>query len=290
MSSVKPIINTKVSQGLSRRPMRKSVNWQRRLRSLLKRRISWRSAILIIVLTVIVGIWLLLIYAHGFNLNEQKKALNEWGVKTVNGLSVLAGFQIKSISVSPVRYISEQQIMDQMAIRPGQSIIFFNKHAVQKKVEQLGWVKSANIQIFYPRTLHIYIEEEEFYAFWKSKGEIWIINAAGKKITPSDLSRVGNKLPVFVGMNANKHARALNNLLYHFPEILQRTVSAVRIDDRRWDLVFKSGHVMALPEENLLPALYRLKKVLNKTQLLENRPKWIDLRLSDRITFKELKS
>ena len=57
-----------------------------------------------------------------------------------------------------------------------------------------------------------------------------------------------DELPVLNGTDANRHAVALNELLDNATALKAQVVGASWIGNRRWDLRFKSGETLALPE------------------------------------------
>ena len=59
-------------------------------------------------------------------------------------------------------------------------------------------------------------------------------------------------LPVIVGENANEKIGALNALLDEAPALKPQVIGAKWVGNRRWDILFKTGETLSLPEGNVL--------------------------------------
>jgi cell division protein FtsQ len=111
-------------------------------------------------------------------------------------------------------------------------------------------VADASVQRRLPDTLVIEVTERKPVALWQFNRKLAAIDLAGHVLTRQRLER-WNDLPILIGPNANGRVREALELLAATP--LGRDVTAVTlVGGRRWDLHFKSGEVMALPDR---PAL-----------------------------------
>ena len=59
-----------------------------------------------------------------------------------------------------------------------------------------------------------------------------------------------------------------------------------RVGTRRWDIFFKEGFYVKLPEENPKSAFLRLKSFLSKYDIKSEKLAFIDLRILDRVSLK----
>ena len=209
----------------------------------------------------------------------------------INRQAVQAGFVIRTVSVSPLKHLSQNTIVKQLALDPAQSSLFLDVVQIQKKLEKLGWVRKARVRLFYPRTLHIHITEAVPLGVWKTQGQFWLIGQAGQRIVPVDMATVKTRLPVLVGTGADREAASFLTLLQTFPKVMQNSISAVRIEERRWDLSLRSGLVLSLPETGIRQALRVYQSLAKQYDLTRSgvhgkKTKRIDLRLKDRVIFR----
>ncbi|MGH7210925.1 MAG: cell division protein FtsQ/DivIB, partial [Acetobacteraceae bacterium] len=67
------------------------------------------------------------------------------------------------------------------------------------------------------------------------------------------------------------------------PALQARVVAAIRVGERRWNLLLKSGMTVMLPEGHEAVALERLVALDQAHKLLERPLQFVDLRLPDRL-------
>ena len=82
---------------------------------------------------------------------------------------------------------------------------------------------------------------------------------------------------------AQQAAAELVARLAAVPDIAADIESAVRVSDRRWDLVLASGTRVRLPEGDVSRALAQLTDMRREYEILNQDVVSIDLRLSDRL-------
>jgi cell division protein FtsQ len=98
-----------------------------------------------------------------------------------------------------------------------------------------------------PDTLVIEVKERKPVALWQYHQRLAAIDITGKVLTRERLER-WNDLPILVGAGANARVRDALELIAATP--LGRDVNAaVFVGGRRWDLRFKSGETLALPDQ-----------------------------------------
>jgi cell division protein FtsQ len=133
---------------------------------------------------------------------------------------------------------------------------------VRARLAALPWVADASVQRRLPDTLVIEVIERKPVALWQYQRRLHAIDVTGKVLTARRLER-WNDLPVLVGPGANGRVKDALALIAATP--LGRDVdAAVFVGGRRWDLKFKSGETLALPDQ---PAL--AKAALNRFARLD---------------------
>src|SRR3546814_8557642 len=84
-------------------------------------------------------------------------------------------------------------------------------------------------------------------ALWQNQGVVHLVDANGVALQPVDAQNWPD-LPLIVGPDANLQAKALLTLLDAAPALKAEMTDAVWIGGRRWDIRFRSGETLALPE------------------------------------------
>lgn len=198
--------------------------------------------------------------------------------------SAAYGFTLQNILVEGRQYTDTKSLMAQINIKQGDPLLRFDPTAAQDKIENLSWVRTADIQRRFPNTIYIYITERTPMALWqKHKNDICLIDADGVVLTRENLAHFRDFI-IISGKNAPEAAPALLSLLDLEPEIRQYVDAAQYISIRRWNLVLKSGAVVKLPANDIGGALRRIVKIQDKENILEKKVKIIDVRDPDRIS------
>jgi cell division protein FtsQ len=104
-------------------------------------------------------------------------------------------------------------------------------------------------------------------------------------VTERDI-RAYRELPLVVGPGAPSRAANLFDALDALPKIASRVVAAVRVGERRWNLVMKDGTTVELPDDHAKVALERLAELDAKYALLDRPLAVVDMRLGDRLVLR----
>jgi cell division protein FtsQ len=199
-------------------------------------------------------------------------------------LAVMAGLGIEQVSVVGHRFTPDGDIFDALRLTEARSIVGFDSHAAQQRIEALPWVASASIARILPDRLEVVITERVAAAVWQQDGKAHLIDRTGRV-----LGVVGNDmipdLPRIAGRGAPAQWAALLEVLEQEPQILERLEIAERIGERRWTLRLAGAVGILLPEAGERSALERLTKL----ELLRRagRGAEIDLRVAHRILVRE---
>jgi cell division protein FtsQ len=199
-------------------------------------------------------------------------------------LAVMAGLGIEQVSVVGYRFTPDGDIFDALRLTEAKSIVGFDSHAAQQRMEALPWVASANIARVLPDQLEVVITERVAAAVWLQNRKAHLIDRTGRV-----LGVVGNdalpNLPRIAGKGAPAQWTALLEVLERQPEILKRLEIAERTGDRRWTLRLAGAVGILLPEAGERSALERLAKL----ELLQRAGPGteIDLRVAHRILVRE---
>lgn len=196
-------------------------------------------------------------------------------------LMLQAGLAVREINVIGREETSPAALLAAVGLKRGDPIVFFDAEEARRRIERIAWVENASVQRILPDTILINIVERRPFARWQIDGRLLLVDREGKVLTAADPARFG-ELRRVVGPGAERHARALFEMLAREPELAARVRDAVRVRDRRWDLEFDNGISVQLPERNADAAWAQLAQMQRERQLLERSVSVIDLRLPDR--------
>ena len=158
-----------------------------------------------------------------------------------------------------------------------------NLKNIQHEIEKITWIKDVTVRRVYPQTLSISIEEYFPSAVWRRGSEQYILDEYGYRIEKIKSNEFQNYFQI-KGMGADKKLKNLLDKLVNYPDIFNQIDHANFVSRRRWDLHYKNGVRILLPENNISESLSLLDTYIKETKLIEKGHKKIDLRVEGKIT------
>ena len=195
-----------------------------------------------------------------------------------------AGFTVRQIEVHGVESMAKLPIYAAPLDQPSHAMPLIDLDAVRARLLDQPWVKDAQVSRRLPDTLAIQITEREPVALWQNGGVVHLVDPDGVALQMVDVERYP-KLPLLVGPGANMQVGALAAMLAEVPTLRPEVLNAVWVGDRRFDLYFRSGETLALPEgqERALRALRLFARLDAATGLLKRGFVRFDMRLPDKM-------
>jgi cell division protein FtsQ len=202
----------------------------------------------------------------------------------VQGEFAAVGFGIKSIEITGQRLTADADIVTLLTVGTGNSTLTFDAQKAQARLEWLRAVKSATVRKVYPNRILVSIVEKEPVARWRIGNTTWLIDERGEKIGTDIASYT--ELPLVIGHAAADDAVPMIRLLGRHEQLADGLAALSRIGDRRWDLIYRNGLRVQLPETGVAQALDRLDDYQRDYALLDRDVTEIDLRVSGIVTLK----
>jgi len=193
-----------------------------------------------------------------------------------------AGLAVHEVLVRGRQITARDDLLASLDIRAGAPILAIDIEEARRRVESLGWVKSAVLTRRLPDTIYLEIEERTALALWQHQGRIALIDREGAVIQRHQLDGYA-ALPVVVGEDAPQNAAALLDLLHTYPAVAGQVEAAVRVSGRRWNLRLHNGIDIRLPAEDVAQALDRLAAFQREHALFDRDVIAVDLRVPDRL-------
>lgn len=271
-------MNARKAEG--RQPVRPR-RGEREARTLLRRRQIWQlrriarnTALVLLILGVIVA----------QRSGAADAALTDMRAQFA-AVMVDLGFVVKRVEISGLTHMSEADLRSALGIHPGDPIFAFDMDEARGRLAELGSVKSVSVARQLPDGVVIHVEEREPYALWQFNGQLRVIGRDGVVITDQEADRFAG-LPVVVGEGADRAVAPLIDMMSGDPALRNRVRAAVRVGDRRWDIVFDNGMRARLPGDGELRAWHRLTRLVKDRDLLSRAVHVVDLRLDDRVVLR----
>lgn len=160
-----------------------------------------------------------------------------------------AGFSVKKVEITGIDRMDRKPVEDAAFSAQELAMPLVDLAGIRGRLLQQGWVKDARVSRRLPDTLVVDIVEREPAAIWQHRRRLHLIDADGRVIEQVRLEGTPlPDLPILIGPNANYQVAALDRLLTASPQLKPMLDGASWVGDRRWDIRFRSGETLSLPE------------------------------------------
>ena len=198
-----------------------------------------------------------------------------------------AGFEVRRVEVRGVKHLNELKIYERVLGERDRAMPLVDIDGVRTELMQLSWVEDARVSRQLPDTLVIDVVERKPHAVLRKADRLVLIDATGHELETVSSVRAKGKL-VVSGPGASRQVVALTDLLSAAPALKPQVREAEWVGNRRWNLTFKTGQVLALPEGERpsSTALISFARLDGINRLLGGKVAAFDMRASDRIYFR----
>ena len=220
-----------------------------------------------------------------------------WALASVTGATAVAeaeaarvaagaGFRVRHVSVTGTKRMNEMAVYERALQHKDQPMPLLDLEALRSELLALPWVSDARVSRRLPDTLAIDIVERLEHAVLARPDHLVLIDPTGHVLEPISPARAKGKL-VISGPGAQRKVGALDALLDTAPALKPQVASAEWVGNRRWNLTFKTGQLLALPEEErAAAALVRFAKLDGANRLLGGRVEAVDMRVAGQAAFR----
>jgi len=175
------------------------------------------------------------------------------GVPQMIGLSIAhglgaAGFTVRNIQIVGRIHVDAPAVYAVVADARGQDMPLVDLQALRRQLLSLGWVADARVSRRLPDTLVVDLVERVPAAILQRNGRLSLVDADGHALDAVDPHRLPVQLPLVIGWGVERHLAELKALVATQPALARVVTGGTWVGDRRWDLRFQSGEVLALPE------------------------------------------
>lgn len=180
-----------------------------------------------------------------------------------------AGFTMRRVEINGAHRVPRLSVYNIAFDQPATAMPLVDLAGTRERLLAFGWIKDARVSRRFPDTLVVDIVERVPAAIWQHDGQLSLVDAEGVILERVNVDSMPD-LPVVVGPRANRHLGALDALIAGEARLKPQITGATWIGDRRWDLHFRTGETLSLPEgdEAAARALRRFAAMDQQTQLL----------------------
>lgn len=193
-----------------------------------------------------------------------------------------AGLEVRRVLLRGAHQTAHDEILEALGPIVGAPMVQVSLDDARKRVESLGWVRSAAVTRLMPDTIVVAIREREPAAVWQVDGGLHLIDATGAQIRSVGAYEYSN-LPLIVGSGAADAAAGVLHALKSHEELNKRTYAIIRVGDRRWNLRLRNNVEIKLPEAGFEKAVADVALMHAAQATLDQPLDYIDLRDPERL-------
>lgn len=195
-----------------------------------------------------------------------------------------AGFKVSHLEVRGVNRMNELKIYERILGQNDRAMTTLDLGSLRDELNELPWVKDARVSRKLPDTLVIDIIERSPHAVLRKPDRMVLIDETGAELEPIKQDRAKGML-VLSGPGVGKRVEDLTHLLEAAPALKPQVAEAEWVGNRRWNLTFKTGQMLVLPEgdEKAASALLSFARMDGVNRLLGGKVAAFDMRAGDRI-------
>lgn len=195
-----------------------------------------------------------------------------------------AGFAVRRVTVTGVERMNELKVYERALAQRNVPMPLVDLDALRADLLELSWVKDARVSRQLPDSLVIDVVERTPHAALRKPGRLVLIDETGAELEPISPANAKGML-VIAGPGAKAQVEELSELLAAAPAIEPQVAEAEWIGNRRWNLTFDTGQVLALPQgaDKSAGALVSFARLDGVNRLLGGKVATFDMRAPDRI-------
>lgn len=218
-----------------------------------------------------------------------------WLVASLAGLTALAGqqlafaaadagYEVSRVEVRGVERMNELKVYERVLGEKDRAMPLVDLHALRGSLMELPWVADARVSRQLPDTIVVDIVERQPHAVLRRPDRLVLIDPSGRELEPVSQADAKGMLQI-AGPGAQAQVEALSALLDAAPALRPQVSEAEWVGNRRWNLTFRTGQVLALPqgEEDSAGALMSFARLDGVNRLLGGKVAAFDMRNPDRI-------
>lgn len=195
-----------------------------------------------------------------------------------------AGFEVRHVRVTGTKRMDERLVYARVLSQQSRAMPEVDVAALRTELKALPWVKDARVSLQLPHTLAIDIVERTPHAVLQKPDRLVLIDAGGVELDTVSAAKAKGMLRL-AGPGAGQQAARLEKLLAAAPALAPQVDSAEWIGNRRWNLTFKTGQLLALPEgeTEAATALVKFAQLDGQNRLLGGKVLAFDMRSPPRL-------
>jgi len=206
----------------------------------------------------------------------------------VASVAARAGFEVRRVEVRGTHHLNELNIYERVLSTRNQAMPQVDLNGLRGSIMQLAWVADARVSRQLPETIVVDVVERQPHAVLRTRdaagnSHLSLIDGSGH-VLETVTGAAARGWMQLSGDGAETQVGALDGLLDAAPALRPQVAEADWIGSRRWNIVFRSGQTLELPEGDGAPdALINFARLDGTHRLLGGRAAAFDMRVPGRV-------
>ncbi len=195
-----------------------------------------------------------------------------------------AGFEVRRVRVTGVDRMNELKVYERALAERDRPMPLVNLEDLRTELLDLNWVADARVSRQLPDTLAVDIVERVPHAVLVKPDRMMLVDIDGTELEPVKEASAKNLLKVS-GPGASRQLRELSKLLDAASALKPQVSEAEWVGNRRWNLTFRTGQMLALPDgdDKSATALVSFARLDGVNRLIGGKVATFDMRVPERI-------
>jgi cell division protein FtsQ len=204
----------------------------------IQRALTWGVVAVLLLMALVIAYWF---------------GVPQAAYKQYADVAAKAGFEVKRVEITGMDRVDQLKVYDIVLAEKDRAMPLVDIEQIRADLIDYGWIKDVRVTRRLPDTLVVDIIERKPTAVWQRGGVFSLIDDQGTELEKISQDEIG-KLPVINGEGAAGQVVALGKLLDSAQSLKDQVAGASWVGNRRWDLRFKTGETLSLPEGDKLAA------------------------------------
>lgn len=196
-----------------------------------------------------------------------------------------AGFAVSRVELRGLNRLDPAEVTKTALDQPSQAMPLIDLDEIRARlIAQYRWIREVRVHRRLPDTLVVEVEERVPTAIWQQGDRLRLVDGEGVALQALRADALPD-LPRLFGAGTQHRQSELNALFEASPGLRERFAGATWVSGRRWDLRFKTGETLLLPEgeREAADALRRFTEMNERRGLLGGNFLRFDMRVGGKM-------
>lgn len=217
----------------------------------------------------------------GFGTQARRDVAFGYYLQLRDAIAMQPAFMVEHLEINGASGSLGEDLREVLSLDLPISSFDLNATEIRATVMELDPVANVNVQLG-GGILRLDVVERIPAYVWRNETGLDVLDATGALVHPLSARSDAPNLPLLVGSDVQDNVPQARAILDALTPIKGRLRALMRVGARRWDVILDRGQIIALPEQDAVPALLRVLALHEAEKLLDRDIQMVDMRLPRR--------